>query len=236
MDKTSNEKTSNEKTKMVVDAYNNTVDEYIEYYKSELLNIDVEFKREIEYLIENTPNNASILDAGTSIGMYPRYLTEKCDKDFDIIGIDLSENMLKHAVKNVPKAKFQQMDIRNMNFNGKKFDLIICFATLNHMDDETCLNILNQFDELLNDGGRIAINVMEYDGGEKELFIGEPLNPIYDSYFHKYSKHFFIDFFNNKNYTIEKIYDNKTIEEPVVGVGEELAGTNQFSIIVKKDN
>ena len=36
------------------------LDEYIEYYKSELLNIDVEFKREIEYLIENTPNNGVI--------------------------------------------------------------------------------------------------------------------------------------------------------------------------------
>ena len=88
-------KSSDEKTKIVINAYNNTVDEYIEYYNNELLNIEVEFKREIEYLIKNTKNNASILDAGTSIGMYPRYLTEKSDKEFDIIGIDLSENMLK---------------------------------------------------------------------------------------------------------------------------------------------
>ena len=227
-------RTSDEKTKMVINAYNSTVDEYLEYYKSEVTNIEVEFKQEIKYLIENTPNNASILDAGTSIGMYPRYLTEKCDKNFDVIGIDLSDNMLKHAIKIAPKAKFQKMDIRNMNFNGKKFDLIISFATLNHMDDETCLSILNQFNELLNDNGRIAINVMEYEGGKKELFIKEPLNPIYDSYFNKYSKKFFIDFFNSKNYTIEKIIDNRTLEEPIVGVGEDLAGTNQFSIIAQK--
>ena len=227
-------KSSDEKTKIVINAYNNSVDEYIEYYNNELLNIEVEFKREIEYLIKNTKNNASILDAGTSIGMYPRYLTEKSDKEFDIIGIDLSENMLKHAVKNVPKAKFQKMDIRHMDFNGKKFDLIICFAVLNHMDDETCLKILNSFDELLNNDGRVAINVMEYEGGKKELYIKEPLNPIYDSYFNKYSKQFFIDFFNSKNYIIEKIFDNRTIDEPVIGVGEDLAGANQFSIIARE--
>lgn len=227
-------KTSDEITEMVINAYNNTVNKYIEYYKSELESYELEFNREIDYLIKNTKNNASILDAGTSIGMYPRQLTEKCDKNFDVIGIDLSENMIEKAVKIAPKAKFKQMDIRNMNFNGKKFDLIICFATLNHMDDETCLKILNNFNELLNNDGRIAINVMEYNGGKKELYIKEPLNPIYDNYFNRYSKQFFIDFFNNKNYIIEKIFDNKTLEEPILGVGEELAGTNQFSIIAKK--
>ena len=62
---------------------------------------------------------------------------------------------------------------------------------------------MNSFDELLNDEGRIAINVIEYKGGRK-------------------------------NYIIEKIFDNYTLEEPVVGVGEYLAGSNQFSIIAKK--
>ena len=227
-------KSSDEITKMVVNAYNSTVNEYIRYYESEILNIQVEFEREIKYLIQKTKRNANILDAGTSIGMYPRYLTEKCDKNFNVIGIDLSEKMLKIASENVPKAKFKLMDIRNMNFEGQKFDLILCFATLNHMNDETCLKILNSFDELLNDDGRIAINVMEFNGGEKELYIKEPLNPIYDTYFNKYSKQFFIDFFKSKNYIIEEIFDNRTIEEPVVGVGEKLAGTNQFSVIARK--
>ena len=227
-------KTSDEKTKMVINAYNGTVDEYLQYYETEIQNIEVEFKDEIEYLISKTKENASILDAGTSIGMYPRYLTEKCNKNFNVIGIDLSEKMLEIAKKNVPKAKFQKMDIRHMDFNGKKFDLIICFAVLNHMNDETCLKIINNFDELLNKEGRIAINVMEYTGGKKELYIGEPLNPIYPTYFNKYSKQFFIDFFLSKNYIIEEIWDEKTLEEPIVGVGEYLAGTNQFSIIAKK--
>ena len=42
-------KTSDEITKMVVKAYNSTVDEYIKYYESEVLNIEVEFEREIKF-------------------------------------------------------------------------------------------------------------------------------------------------------------------------------------------
>lgn len=221
-----------DKIKVTIETYNNIVEEYVDYYKSKDLKGNVQFQKEIDYLISQLNKNAMILDAGTAIGDYPKFLTEKCDKNFNVIGIDTSENMLRKAIKNAPKAKFKLMDIRNITFDKNNFDAIICFATLIHVDDKTCLRVLDKFSELLKDKGIIAINVMECNNEEKEIFIPEPFNPKYKTYFNRYSKQFFIDYFTANNYTIEKIYDNKMFDESAVG--ENLVGTNEFTIIARK--
>lgn len=215
-----------DKIKVTIETYNNIVEEYVDYYKSKDLKENVQFQKEIDYLISQLNKNAMILDAGTAIGDYPKFLTEKCDKNFNVIGIDTSENMLRKAIRNAPKAKFKLMDIRNITFDKDNFDAIICFSTLIHVDDKTCLRVLDKFSELLKDKGIIAINVMECNNEEKEIFIPEPFNPKYKTYFNRYSKQFFIDYFTANNYTIEKIYDNKMFDESAVG--ENLVGTNEF--------
>ncbi len=221
-----------DKIEVTIETYNNIVEEYTEYYNSKGLNGNVQFQVEIDYLISQLEENAIILDAGTAIGDYPKFLTEKCNKNFNVIGIDTSENMLKKAIKNAPKAKFELMDIRDIKFNKNSFNAIICFATLIHVNDETCLKVLDKFNELLKDNGIIAINVMECNNKERDIFIQEPFNPKYKTYFNRYSKKFFIDYFTANNYTIEKIYDNKILDE--VSVGKDLIGTNEFTIIVRK--
>lgn len=222
-----------DKTKVTIETYNNIFEEYIDYFKSKDLKGNVQFQKEIDYLISQLNENATILDAGTAIGDYPKFLTEKCNKNFNVIGIDSSENMLKKAIKNAPKAKFELMDIRDIKFRNQTFDAIICFATLIHVNDETCIKVLDKFSQLLKDEGIIAINVMECNNEEKEIFIPEPFNPKYKTYFNRYSKQFFIDHFTSNNYTIEKIYDNKMFDESAVG--ENLVGTNEFTIIARKN-
>lgn len=88
-----------DKIKVTIETYNNIVEEYVDCYKSKDLNGNVQFQKEIDYLISQLNDNATILDAGTAIGDYPKFLTEKCDKNFNVIGIDTSENMLRKAKK-----------------------------------------------------------------------------------------------------------------------------------------
>ena len=42
-----------------------------------------------------------------------------CENNFDVIGIDSSKNMIEEAKKNAPKAKFEVMDIRRLEFPEK---------------------------------------------------------------------------------------------------------------------
>jgi len=220
------------KTDTTINTYNHIVKEYIEYFKTKNLNGNVQFQQEIDYMVSRLKENAMILDAGTATGEYPKYLTEKCSKKFRVIGIDAAKNMIEIARDNARKADFMVMDIRNLQFSKEMFDAIICFATLIHVDDHECLKILHQFDCILKHNGLIAINVMESKNNNKEIFEREPFNPKYKTYFNRYSKDFFVDYFSNTWYKILKLIDNSLLNpEKVKG---QVANDNQFSIIVKK--
>lgn len=222
-----------DKTDITVETYDNIVEEYIEYFKTKKLNGKVQFQREIDFICSKLDNCARILDVGCAIGDYPKYLTEKCNNQFDVIGIDSSKNMIEVAKKNAPEANFEVMDIRQLEFEEETFDAIICFATLIHVNDNDCIKILDRFDKILRKDGLIAINVMEWLKDEKEIFEDEPFNPKYKTYFNRYKKEFFTEYFNNKSYTILEFFDNPLFNSSKVK--GTVADANQFSIIVKKN-
>ncbi len=217
-----------------IDTYNNIVEEYIDYFNSKDLHGNVQFQKEIDVLVNNLEEGSRILDVGTAIGDYPKYLTEKCNKNFEVVGVDSSENMIKVAMKNAPKANFQVMDMRSLEFSDNSFNAIICLATLIHVDDDTAIKILEKFDLMLKSNGLIIINVMEHINGDKEIYEKEPFNPKYNTYFNRNTKTFFIDWFKEKDYKIIDIIDNPLFNQDAVM--EPTIDTNQFSIIVKKNN
>lgn len=215
-----------------IDTYDKIVEEYTDYYNSKDLNGNVQFQKEIDILIDNLEYDSKILDVGTAIGDYPKYLTEKCDKNFKVVGIDSSSNMIKVAIEKAPQANFKVMDMRYLDFPNNSFDAVICLATLIHVDDNFCLDILQKFNLILKSKGIMIINVMEHIKGDKEIYINEPFNPKYKIYYNTYSKSFFIDWFNNNNYEIMNIIDNPIFNsKKAKGLK---ADTNQFSIIARK--
>ena len=220
------------KTDETIDTYNNIVDEYIEYFNSKDLKGNVQFQKEIDVLTNLLENGSKILDVGTAIGDYPKYLTEKCNKAFEVIGIDTSKKMLEAAKKNAPKAIFKVMDMRNLAFLPNSFDAIICFATLIHVDNIEAIKILEKFDSLLRVNGVIIINVMEHLNDSKEIYVKEPLKPKYSIYFNRYSKKFFTDWFLVRGYEIVGIFDNPLYNPKKIK--EKIIDTNQFSVIVRK--
>lgn len=215
-----------------IETYDNIVSEYIEYFRSKDLHGHVQFQREIDVLTKTLKEGSRILDVGTAIGDYPKYLTEKCDKNFEVVGIDSSKNMIEVAKENAPKAIFKIMDMRCLSFPKHSFDGILCLATLIHVDDASALKVLDGFDFILKPNGLIVINVMEYKGSNKELYGEEPFNPKYNTYFNRYTKDFFYKWFENRNYKILKVFDNPVFNSE--DVKEPDIDTNQFSIIARK--
>lgn len=157
------------KTDETIETYNNIVNEYTELVNKLYQNGSIPFLKEIDFLTDILKPNSKILDVGTSTGLYPKYIIEKSNKDFNIIGIDAAENMIKIAEKNVLNAEFKVMDMRKMDFEPNTFDAIICLATLIHVDDSEAYKILEKFDEILKKDGIIIINVQEYLNGKKRV-------------------------------------------------------------------
>lgn len=222
-----NKQVNTDKTSLTINTYDNIVEEYNKYF-----NNTVQFQKEIDYIVNQLKEGSTILDAGCATGIYSKYLTEVVDKSFKVIGIDASKNMIDFAKQHALLSRFQIMDIRKLQFQKNSFDAIICFATLIHLTDEDCLKVLNSFDEIIKENGLIAINVMEYENGEKQTLEVEPFNPKYKTYFNRYTKDFFINYFIKNNYQVLKTFDNPVFNK------DKMKGTfnktNQFSIIVKK--
>jgi SAM-dependent methyltransferase len=66
------------------------------------------------YFCEKLPKGGYILDLGSGTGVpYAKLLIEK---GFKVLGIDFSAEMVKIARKNVPKAKFKEMSMTDLNF------------------------------------------------------------------------------------------------------------------------
>ncbi len=221
-----------DKMDITVENYDNIVKEYMEYYELKDMK-ELQFQREIDYITSNIKEGSNILDVGTAIGTYSKFLTEQVNKKFNVIGIDASKNMIEVAKKKAPKAEFQVMDVRKLNCEMDSFEAIICFAVVHHIDDKTCTEVLDKFDDMLKIGGLIAINTHELmENQAKESMEIEPLDPKRSSYFNRYTKDFFMNYFHKKNYEVLKIYDNPMFDAETVG--ETFCKVNQFSIIAKK--
>jgi len=72
-------------------------------------------------------NNMHLLEIGCGGGLFTNYLNRMCT----VTGIDISEESLKNnLVKNTCK-----MDVRNLGFPDKSFDISFCHAVLHHVED-----------------------------------------------------------------------------------------------------
>ena len=76
--------------------------------------------KELKEFVALLPKNAEVLDVGCGAGVpVAEFLVES---GFEVTGIDFSENMLKLARKNVPKAVFIKKDTNKLDFAENSFD------------------------------------------------------------------------------------------------------------------
>jgi SAM-dependent methyltransferase len=99
-------------------------EEYAEYYN--LLYQDKNYALETEYVCSllnkfSDKASGSLLDVGCGTG---RHAAEFCRKGFDVYGIDIAEEMLTIARKNVKQANFSCQSASSYEFN-QKFDFIV---------------------------------------------------------------------------------------------------------------
>jgi len=107
----------------------------------------------LTYFIENLKGK-KILDVGCGHGRDARYLSER---GFEVVGIDLSRNLLKIARRMAPKAKFLLMDMRDLKFGDEEFDGIWSCASFLHIPKREALETLREFRRVLKPGGLLYL-------------------------------------------------------------------------------
>ena len=113
--------------------------------------------------VETLPKNALVLDVGCAGGRDSKKFIER---GFKVIGIDLVDEFLEHAKKDVPEADFYKMDLLKLEFPQNCFDAIWACAVLLHIKKKDIPRALEEFHKVLKAGGKVCIAVKEGKGVE----------------------------------------------------------------------
>ena len=153
-----------DKSTQAAETYNSISKEYAETFSEPSDHID-------EFLAA-VSKGRKILDAGCGPGVDSKYMVEK---GFEVIGLDLSSQMIQLARKKSPGTKFLLADLREIDFEDGSFDGLLASYSLIHVPKKDAPRTLSAFFEVLKPGGVACIGIQE--GTSSEVFLPEPLKP-----------------------------------------------------------
>ena len=108
-------------------------------------------------------SNESILDIGTGTGVVALQAAQAIDREGEVWGIDLSEEMIAKAEENArklrieQKVKFFRMDAEALGFDDRKFDVVLSLFALLHFPNP--LAALKEIYRVIRPGGRLVLAV-----------------------------------------------------------------------------
>lgn len=114
---------------------------------------------ELELLTRRLPQGAQVLDIGCGAGVpIARTLAQR----FRITGVDISEEQIWRARRNVPEATFMHGDIMSVTFPSASFDAAVAFYTIFHLPREEHPALLRRIYGWLKPGGYLLATVTPF--------------------------------------------------------------------------
>ncbi len=131
----------------------------------------------IDNLIDLSFNGGKVIDFGTGSGWLSIELHKRVS-NADIVGVDLSSEMLKRVHENLNgvgidsnKVSFQIGDVKKLPFHNDSVDAVISFASMHHWSCSPHLVFLEAL-RLVKNGGKVVIGDLKRS--EKSLlFLSE---------------------------------------------------------------
>ena len=132
-------------------AWNNVAEKYA---KAKLTN----FNPLIDFFCNNIPKNGLVLDLGSGTGLpFAKLFVEK---GFDVLGVDISSQMIKIAQKNVPLANFKELSMTDLDYN-KKFDGVFSSYSMLLLNPQLFIDVANKIAKSLKNNGVLYLSLNE---------------------------------------------------------------------------
>ena len=188
--------------KITKEAHNAIAEKYYELYKddtSDLKYFDL-------FLKDCKPR---ILDLGCGMGHYSNYMY---DKGFDIVGVDISENMINIAKRNNPNIEFIVSDICDLEIvKNCEFDGIVLAYVLQHLSKEEVPNLFCEINYMVNENCKLLMFLREGNGISEEV---EPIDTRYKYIINEYSKDEIKKILFDNGWKIDLIETKEYIDDP----------------------
>ena len=142
-----------------------------------------------------------ILDVGCGSGLKTEYLIKR---GLVVKGIDLSDEMIKYARRNVPKAEFAVMDMEDLDDLNEVFDGIYAQAVILHLEKVKVPSLFEKFKRRIKHGGYlyIAVKQARENSPEEEIVTENDYGYEYTRFFSYYKPEEIEKYFTDANFEI----------------------------------
>lgn len=117
-------------------------------------------KKQVDFIVRNFERGSKILEVGCANGKLSNALSE----NFCITGIDLENEFVELAKSRFPEVDFLTLNMLDIGSLSGMYDGIVCFGnTLVHIDHSDVQDFLNKAHNKLLNGGKILMQIVNYD-------------------------------------------------------------------------
>ncbi len=118
-----------------------------------------EVNPELALLTNRLHEGAAVLDIGCGCGVpIARTLARQCH----VTGVDISDEQIRRAQRNVPEGSFIHGDIMAMEFPLSRFDAAVAYYALFHLPREEHPELLRRIHRWLRPGGYLLMAVTRF--------------------------------------------------------------------------
>ena len=159
-------------------------------------------------VIEAISENDKILDLCTGTATNAMDISKAIPAS-EIVGVDLSENMLKVAREKLKKSNIKnitlyQMDATKPSFKSESFDKILLSLILHEMDEELRSKILSEAKRVLKQDGRIIITEWERSSKLSQRLLFMPIHLLEPKPYHEFITKDLYTYFTKHGLQIEE--------------------------------
>jgi ubiquinone/menaquinone biosynthesis C-methylase UbiE len=128
-----------------------------------------------QWVIDQLPAGARVLDLGCGTGVPTAGML--AESGLEVVGIDVSTEMLALARRNVPTGRFVAMDLMELDGSLGEFDAVCAFFSLLMLRRGDIPQVLRRLRSVLRPGGYVAVGMVEGDVDYAPLtFLGQEVS------------------------------------------------------------
>ena len=159
-------------------------------------------------VLDRIYENEKILDLCTGTATNAITIAKK-KANTEIIGIDLSKDMLKVAQRKIRKTelkniKLYQMDATHLKFKSNYFDKILISLVLHELDEELAAKIISEAKRVLKDSGEIIITEWEPSKQLSKRILFAPIHYLEPKTYRRFIKMDLYSYFEKYGLSIQK--------------------------------
>lgn len=162
----------------------------------------------IDDFLKEVAKDGKVLDVGCGPGIDAGYMASK---GYNVIGIDLSKEMIGLAKERFPRIEFRISDMRRLTFGSGSFDGVFVAYSLIHIPKNDVLGVIKSLHGFLKPNG--VIYFAFHEGKSQEMFITEPLKPDEKMFLNVFSSDEIKRLIKEAGFSIIKEYQREPIKK-----------------------